>query len=78
MPRKTEPLSDLAIRNAKPQARRSKLFDGTGLHLLITPSGATVAAEIDRFLGAWPEVSLAVRGLAIPANPVATAYNCAT
>lgn len=39
MPRKTVPLSDLEVRNAKPQKSPYKLFDGKGLFLLVSPSG---------------------------------------
>jgi hypothetical protein len=34
------PLTDVAIRNAKPAARPLKLFDGGGLFLLVTPKGS--------------------------------------
>ena len=33
------PLTDITIRNAKPSNKPSKLFDGGGLFLLVTPSG---------------------------------------
>ncbi|MEE7545761.1 DUF4102 domain-containing protein [Xanthomonas sp. Kuri4-1] len=33
------PLTDLAIRRAKPIDRTQKLADGAGLYLLITPNG---------------------------------------
>jgi hypothetical protein len=33
------PLSDAAIRNAKPLQHRYKLFDEAGLFLIITPEG---------------------------------------
>lgn len=33
------PLSDVAIKNAKPQNKPIKLFDGGGLFLLVTPNG---------------------------------------
>jgi integrase len=33
------PLSDVAIKNAKPQNKSLKLFDGGGLFLLVTPNG---------------------------------------
>lgn len=32
-------LTDVAIRNAKPTEKQQKLFDGGGLHLLVTPAG---------------------------------------
>jgi len=34
------PLTDTAIRNAKPKDRAYKLFDGNGLHIQVTPSGS--------------------------------------
>lgn len=33
------PLSDLAIRRAKPTGKTQKLFDGGGLYLEISPAG---------------------------------------
>ncbi len=33
------PLTDTAIRNAKPKHRPYKLFDGEGLYLLVNPNG---------------------------------------
>jgi integrase len=32
-------LTDIAVRSAKPQAKPFKLFDGGGLHLIVTPAG---------------------------------------
>lgn len=40
MPKKTLPLTDTEIKNAKPGEKPRKLFDGAGLFLLIEPSGA--------------------------------------
>jgi integrase len=59
-------LSDTAIRNAKPQAKMYKLFDGHGLHLRIEPTGSKRWHVKFRFggkeklaaLGAYPEVTL--------------------
>jgi integrase len=34
------PLSELAVRNAKPKAKAFKLADGGGLHLLVQPAGS--------------------------------------
>jgi len=39
MPRTTEPLTDMVIKNAKPKSRPYKLFDGGGLFLLVSPAG---------------------------------------
>ena len=33
------PLTDTAIRNAKPSPKPKRLFDGGGLYLEVTPSG---------------------------------------
>jgi hypothetical protein len=33
------PLTDIAIRNTKPDSKAQKLFDGGGLFLLVTPAG---------------------------------------
>lgn len=61
------PLTDVAVRNAKPSDRPQKLSDGGGLHLLVTPNGTRLWRLQYRFegkqkmlaLGAYPEVSLA-------------------
>lgn len=34
------PLTDLALRNAKPAEKPYKLADGGGLHLFVTPNGS--------------------------------------
>ena len=39
MPKRVMPLTDLQVKNAKPQAKDYKLSDGGGLYLLITSSG---------------------------------------
>jgi len=60
------PLTDTAIRNAKPSNKQSKLFDGGGLFLLVTPSGGkwwrlkyrSGGKEKLLSLGTYPEVSL--------------------
>lgn len=60
------PLTDTAIRNAKPGAKNIKLFDGAGLYLEITPPGSKLwrlkyrylGAEKRLALGAYPAVSL--------------------
>jgi integrase len=61
------PLTDIAIRNAKPSDKQQKIFDGGGLHLLITPAGAKRWVLKYRFgdkektlaFGMYPDVSLA-------------------
>lgn len=60
------PLTDTAIRNAKPAEKDSKLFDGGGLFLLVKPTGARwwrLKYRIDGrekllSLGVYPAVSL--------------------
>lgn len=60
------PLSDVAIRKAKPSAKPYKLGDGGGLYLLINPSGSklwrlkyrVVGKEKLLALGSYPDVSL--------------------
>jgi hypothetical protein len=61
------PLTNTAIKNAKPQAKAYKLFDGGGLFLLVTPAGGrwwrlkfrVAGSEKQLSLGTYPEVSLA-------------------
>lgn len=67
MPRKTLPLSDMQIRQAKPKEKPYKLFDGGGLFLEVSASGGKLWRFKYRFgglekklsLGAFPAVSLA-------------------
>lgn len=59
-------LSDVAIKQAKPQAKTQKLADGGGLYLEVTPAGGKLWRYKYRFggkekrlaLGAYPEISL--------------------
>ena len=61
------PLTDLAIRSAKPDDKPIKLFDGGGLFLLLTPAGQrywrlkyrVAGKEKLLALGVYPDVSLA-------------------
>lgn len=61
------PLSDTAIRNAKPESKAYKLTDGAGLFLLVTPTGGKwwrlkyyyLGKEKQLSLGTYPEVTLA-------------------
>jgi hypothetical protein len=39
MPKRIVPLTETQIKNFKPQAKATKLFDGGGLFLFVTPSG---------------------------------------
>lgn len=62
----TVPLTDTTVRNAKPAAKPSKLYDGKGLFLLVTPNGGKWWRLKYRFnnkekllsLGTYPDVSL--------------------
>jgi integrase len=59
-------LTDLAVRNAKPAEKQQKLFDSSGLFLLITPAGGkrwvlkyrVNGKEKSLALGMYPEVTL--------------------
>jgi integrase len=61
------PLTDTAIKKAKPGAKPVKLSDGRGLYLLVSPSGSklwrwkyrVLGKEKVMALGAYPDVSLA-------------------
>jgi len=63
------PLTDFAIRSAKPSSKPQKLSDGGNLHLLVTPAGGKLWRFNYRFLGkqktvslgSYPEVTLAIR-----------------
>jgi integrase len=67
MPKRIAPLSDVQVRNAKPQAHEYKLADGYGLFLLVTPTGGKLWRLDYRIgdkrktiaLGQYPAVSLA-------------------
>ena len=62
------PLTDTAIRNAKPQAKPVRMFDGGALYVEISPAGGKLWRLKYRFggkekrlsLGAYPDVTLAV------------------
>ncbi|MEP9368209.1 integrase arm-type DNA-binding domain-containing protein [Xanthobacter sp. VNH20] len=61
------PLTDLALRNAKPKDKAYKLFDGGGLHVLVSPNGSRIWRLAYRFggkpkqlsFGPYPTTSLA-------------------
>ena len=69
MPSFVKPLTDTAIRAAKPGAKATKLRDGGGLYLLVTPDGSRlwrfdyrrpVTSKRNTLgLGTYPEVGLA-------------------
>ena len=60
------PLTDTAVRNAKPGTKRLKLSDGRGLYLEVSPAGGKWWRHKYRFegkekrlsLGVYPDVSL--------------------
>ncbi|WP_321951937.1 tyrosine-type recombinase/integrase [Paraburkholderia bannensis] len=61
------PLTELAVRNAKPTDKQQKMFDGGGLFLLVTPAGGRRwilkyrihGKEKSLALGTYPDVSIA-------------------
>ena len=66
MPKRIVPITDPKVKNAKPQAKEYKIFDGGGLYLLVTPTGGKLwrmkyrvgGKEKLLSLGAYPEISL--------------------
>lgn len=54
------PLTDIAIRSAKPRAKPFKLFDKGGLHLIVTPTGGRWWRWRYRFGGKAKELSFGV------------------
>jgi hypothetical protein len=58
MPRTVRPLSDAAIRAAKPRAKPFRLFDGTGLYLDVQPSGSKLWRLKYRFAGKEKRLAL--------------------
>jgi len=67
MPKRILPLSEVQVRNAKPQAKEYKLMDGFGLYLLVTPTNGKLWRHDYRHggkrkglsFGAYPAVTLA-------------------
>lgn len=67
MPKRIIALSEVKVRTAKPQAKDTKLYDGHGLYLLITPTGGKLWRFKYRFggieklltFGGYPQISLA-------------------
>ncbi len=51
------PLTDIALRNAKPKEQPYKLFDGGGLFLYVTPSGSRLWRLAYRFAGKTKQLS---------------------
>jgi len=66
MPKRVLPLTDVQVKNAKPQVKEYKLADGGGLYLLVTPTGGKLWRFDYRFNGkrktlsfkSYPEISL--------------------
>jgi hypothetical protein len=58
MPRTVRPLSDAAIRAAKPREKPFRLFDGGGLYLEIHPSGSKLWRLKYRFAGKEKRLAL--------------------
>lgn len=62
------PLTDVAVRKAKPAAKVQRIFDGGGLYLEVTPAGGKLWRQKYRFggkekrlaHGTYPDVTLAV------------------
>jgi hypothetical protein len=60
------PLTDTAIRNAKPRDKAHKITDGGGLYLLVTPAGGRLwrlkyrldGVERKLAIGKYPDVTL--------------------
>lgn len=66
MPKRITPLSDIQVKNAKPQEKEYKLMDGFGLFLLVTPTNGKLWRFDYRYgdkrptmaLGAYPAITL--------------------
>jgi len=66
MARTVKPLSDSAIKKAKPREKEYKLFDGGGLHIVVKPNGSKLwrikyrfdGKEKSKSLGKYPLLSL--------------------
>ena len=56
--KRTEPLTDLAVKNLKPNGKRQEIADGKGLFLIIQPGGAKSWAYRGRINGAWKKIKL--------------------
>lgn len=67
MPKRITPLSDIQVKNAKPQEKDYKLMDGFGLFLLVTPTNGKLWRFDYRYgdkrkvlaFGAYPSITLA-------------------
>ncbi|MDD2321229.1 MAG: integrase arm-type DNA-binding domain-containing protein [Geobacteraceae bacterium] len=67
MPKRIMPLTDIQVRNSKPQDKEHKLSDGGGMYLLVTPTGGKLwnmkykygGKEKRLSFGAYPAITLA-------------------
>jgi len=59
MPKRIQPLSELQVKNEKPAPKAFKLFDGSGLFLLVTPVGGKLWHFKYRFAGKRRSLPLA-------------------
>lgn len=67
MPKRITPLSDIQVKNSKPQTKEYKLMDGYGLFLLVTPTNGKLWRFDYRYgdkrkviaIGAYPAIGLA-------------------
>ncbi|WP_174915794.1 Arm DNA-binding domain-containing protein [Burkholderia lata] len=67
MPKRTDPLTELQVRRAKPAEQPYRLADGKGLYLQVMPNGSRYWRMKYRFdgkeklasFGVYPEVTLA-------------------
>jgi integrase len=67
MPKRVLPLTDVQVRNAKPRDKEYKITDGSGLYLLVTPTGGKIWRFDYRLndkrktlsFKSYPEISLA-------------------
>ena len=68
------PLTDITVKNAKPRAKKYKVFDGEGLYLEVLPTGGKywrmkyffAGKERLLALGVYPHISLADARSAVP------------
>ena len=63
------PLTDTAIRSAKPGEKPVKLFDGGGLYLLLNPNGSRWWRFDYRFAGKRRTLSLSLIHISEPTRP---------
>lgn len=64
-------LSDVKVRNAKPEGKQVKLSDGDGMYLLVTPNGGKCWRLKYRFGGKEKVLALGRRSISFPTAPSA-------